>query len=200
MSAELKLNEKFKTYKSFADEVIFFKFIYSEEDLKGAAASSTSDKREEGEKDDTVFKPEFVHQIFGDEETIFGYKGLRISYYLTPGLLDAYIGLSYKERISPQRYDGIEADDVYEAFTKFGCSPGFTRNLDVFCAEKLAADRAFKPYGIKIHEYQRTLKPVDYKLPVTSHSYEIYKSKILNFLFLFIFLCQTIIFFCLFFF
>ena len=154
-----KLFEKLKAFKCYADECIFFKYIFGESDLKN---------------DENSFKAEFVHQIFGEEETIFGYKNLRVNYYLTPGLLDACISLAYKEKISPQRYEGIEADDVYDAFTKFGCSPGYTRNLDVFCSEKLAADREFKPFGVKVHEYQREMKSIENGSPNNS-TYEIYK-------------------------
>ncbi len=151
-----KLFEKLKAYKCYADECIFFKYIFDESDLT------------KPDTDETVFKPEFVHQIFGDEETIFGYRGLRVNYYLAPGTLEACISLDYKEKLTAQRFDGIDADDVYESFTKFGCSAGFTRNPDVFCSEKLPIDRQFKPYGTKIHEYAR-------QVGSTSRSFEVYK-------------------------
>jgi histone acetyltransferase 1 len=164
MAAEIqssKLFEKLKVYRCFADECIFFKYIFDESDLNRP------------DTDDTVFKPEFVHQIFGDEETIFGYKGLRVNYYLTPGTLEACINLDFKEKLTAQRFDGIEADDIYEAFTKFGCSAGFTRNPDVFCSEKLVADRQFKPYGAKVHEYTREVKSANGSS--SSRSFEVYK-------------------------
>jgi histone acetyltransferase 1 len=156
-----KMFDKLKAYKCFADECIFFKFIFSADDLKQLDKKAV-------EADDTVFKPEFVHQIFGDEETIFGYRGLRVNYYLTPGSLEAHIGLDYVEKVT-ERFDGLEPDDVLDAFAKFGCSPGFTRNLDVFCAEKLPADKLFRPFGIKCHEYQRASNNSK-----TRH-YEVYK-------------------------
>lgn len=173
--------EKLKVYNNYANECIFFKYIFDEADLKeneeSEAADSSSRKKSTngggkenhmngvvagrsgswGSKSDNckqVFKPEFTHQIFGDDESIFGYRNLRIDYYLTPGLLEAYIGLKYKDKVSAQRFDGIEPDDVYDAFTKFGCSPGFTRQLDVFVSEKLKKDAEFRPFGNKIHEYK----------------------------------------------
>lgn len=142
-----KLYEKLKQYKNFANDCIHFKFIFNQNDLKNHDENS--------DQESMVFRPEFTHQIFGDDEEIFGYKNLRIDYFLTPGYLDAYIGLSCKEKVSSKRFDGIEPDDVYSAFIKFGCSPHFTRNLDVFCSEKLKADKEFKPFGQKIYEYSR---------------------------------------------
>ncbi|CAF1015982.1 unnamed protein product [Brachionus calyciflorus] len=140
-----KLYEKLKAYKNYANDCIFFKYVFTENDI-------------ETKDESALFKPEYTHQIFGDDEEIFGYKSLRIDYLLTPGYLDAYIGLSCKEKLSPQRFDGIEPDDVYDAFTKFGCTPNFTRNLDTFCSDKLKADIEFKPFGQKVYEYFRNDK------------------------------------------
>ena len=155
-----KLFEKLKVYKNDANECISFKYIFDHSDLK---ESSSND---EENTNPNVFKPEYTHQIFGDEESIFGYKNLKVNYFLTPGLLDAYIGLSYKEKITPKRFDGIEPDDVYGAFEEFGCSPGYTKDLKVF-SEKLSQDAQFRPFGTKIWEYT--------KPKVNNYIYEIYK-------------------------
>jgi histone acetyltransferase 1 len=173
-----KLAEKLKAYNNYANECIFFKYVYDESDIVNEESKNgTSDIA-----DQKTFKPEFTHQIFGDDEAIFGYKSLRINYYLTPGLLDACICLKYKEKISPQRFEGIEADDVYGEITKFGCSPGFTTNLDTFCSQKLKQDMSFIPFGEKIYEYTDESRPVLAKKanitngsPKETKSYEIYK-------------------------
>lgn len=159
-----KLFEKLKVYKNYSNDSIFFKYIFNESDIP-----DEDSKRPLADQDENVFKPEYTHQIFGDEEVIFGYKNLRINYYLTPGLLDAYIGLSYKEKVSPQRFEGIEPDDVFASFVEFGCSPGFTRNLNVFRTEKLAQDFEFRPYGTKICQYSREL------IQNETSNYEIYR-------------------------
>lgn len=103
MSGEIssKLFEKLKVYKNYSNDCIFFKYIFDENDIP-------DEENKKSVADTNVFKPEYTHQIFGDEEIIFGYKNLRIDYFLTPGNLDAYIGLSYKEKVSPQKFDGIE--------------------------------------------------------------------------------------------
>jgi histone acetyltransferase 1 len=149
-----KLLQKLESYKADANQCTHIKFIYDETDI-----NCDSDKN-------PIFKPEYTHQIFGDDELIFGFKNLTVNYYLTPGLMHAYVGLNYAEKITPQRFDGIEPDDVYDALQKFGCSPGFTRNLDLFCSDKLKQDLEFRPFGKKIHEYTT---PNDFK------KYEVYK-------------------------
>ena len=166
-----KLIEKLKSYKVYSNDCIFFKLVFSENDL--------NDKKESK----NVFIPEFTHQIFGEEEIIFGYKNLQVNYYLTPGSMHAYIGLDYFDKISPQRFDGIEADDVYEAFQKFGCSPGFTRNLDTFCTDKLPLDYEFKPFGIKIHEYSRGSSSSKFEVyKVDSTNNEFHNQKFIDYL------------------
>jgi hypothetical protein len=56
-----KLFEKLKIYKNFSNECIFFKYIFDAEDL------SSEDSKKPADDSDT-FKPEYTHQIFGDEE------------------------------------------------------------------------------------------------------------------------------------
>ncbi len=150
--ATSKLFEKLKAYKNFSNDSIFFKYIFDESDVQDA----NSKRPLEGDED--TFKPEFTHQIFGDDEIIFGYKNLHIDYYLTPGTLDAYIGVKSREKISPSRFDGIEPDDIYSSFKEFGCSPGFTKNIDTFCSDKLKKDLAFVPWGNKLCEYTREVE------------------------------------------
>lgn len=147
--------DKLKAYKAYSNDVLFFKYVVDESDLTNSDSNENQFGNEQGNKLSLSpvteeFPPEFTHQIFGDEETIFGYKNLKINYYLTPGLLEAHIGINYSEKVSPRKFDGVEADDIYSQFVDFGCSPGFTRNLDTFCAEKIPQDRLFKPFGQKV--------------------------------------------------
>ena len=163
MTSESKLFEKLKPYKNDANSCISFKYIFDHSDLKTSEEDHPSS-----------FKPEYTHQIFGDDECIFGYKNLKVDYFLTPGSLDAYIGLNYKEKITPKRFDGIESDDVYGAFEEFGCSPGYTKDLNVF-TEKLNQDPHFRPFGKKIWDYSM---PLISNLSVnasSNHAYEIFK-------------------------
>jgi histone acetyltransferase 1 len=153
-SVENALFEKLKVYKNSANSAIAFKYIFDHSDLEESNETTTTT---------TSFHPEFTHQIFGDDESIFGYKSLSVEYMLTPGSLHAFIGLSYKEKIAPRKFGGIESDDVYAQLDAFGCSPGYDKDLKSF-ASKITQDKQFKPFGKKVWEYS-----------VQSGEYEIYK-------------------------
>lgn len=166
-----KLFEKLKLYKNDSNDSIYFKYIFDENDIKDENSKQSLDEDEES------FKPEYTHQIFGDDEIIFGYKNLHIDYYLTPGTLEAYIGIKSREKISPSRYEGIEPDDVYGSLKEFGCSPGFTKNIDNFFSEKMKKDLEFIPWGDKINEYSREIDSKKsvfeiYKLDASNPAYE----------------------------
>ncbi len=45
--------------------------------------------------DSLSFAPVFTHQVFGENEAIFGYKNLKVKLYYTPDTLTTYIGLKY---------------------------------------------------------------------------------------------------------
>lgn len=176
VDATSKLFEKLKAYKNFSNDSIFFKYIFDESDVNDVNSKQSL------EADENTFKPEYTHQIFGDDEIIFGYKNLHIDYYLTPGTLDAYIGIKSREKISPSRFDGIEPDDIYSSFKEFGCSPGFTKNIDTFCSEKLKKDLAFVPWGNKLCEYTREVEGKQsrfeiYKIDSSHSDYEDEKFK-----------------------
>ena len=56
-----KLFEKLKVYKNYSNECIFFKYVFDVDDI------SSEDSKKPADDTDT-FKPEYTHQIFGDEE------------------------------------------------------------------------------------------------------------------------------------
>jgi len=45
------------------------------------------------------FEPEFTHQIFRDDETIFGYKGLEVNVYMQAHLFKTLIEVTYAEKV-----------------------------------------------------------------------------------------------------
>ena len=40
-----------------------------------------------------------THQIYGDNENVFGYRGLKIDMWMTADTLDTYVGFSYDDKI-----------------------------------------------------------------------------------------------------
>lgn len=54
---------------------------------------------EDIEDDDTTFGPDMCHQVFGENENIFGYTDLRIKLYYTAASLQTYLGISYSDKV-----------------------------------------------------------------------------------------------------
>lgn len=52
------------------------------------------------ENDETSFSPDMCHQVFGENENIFGYTDLHIRLYYSAGSLQTYLGVEYSEKVS----------------------------------------------------------------------------------------------------
>lgn len=115
------------------------------------------------------FHPDMTHQIFGEQENIFGYKDLAIQLYYSAAKLNTYVNMKYTDKVSPEKDDGLQPDNVMEAVTK-DMPPGFYTNLDDYSA-CLAKDANFKPYGELLHSYTVNKDGTD-------HQFEIYKTDI----------------------
>ncbi|XP_026761468.1 histone acetyltransferase type B catalytic subunit [Galleria mellonella] len=109
------------------------------------------------ENDDTSFGPEMCHQVFGENENIFGYTDLHIRLYYSAGSLQTYLGIEYTDKIEPSKSDGMRADDVEGALKKV-LAPGYVTNLDHFIS-LLDKDKSFTPHGQLLHAF--TVTPND---------------------------------------
>ncbi|CAD0204803.1 unnamed protein product [Chrysodeixis includens] len=138
------------------NEVLEFKLVRSVDDL---------------ENEDTSFGPEMCHQVFGDNENIFGYTDLHIRLYYSAGSLQTYLGIEYTEKIEPNKSEGMKADDVEGALTKV-LAPGYVTNLDHFVSI-LKKDESFVPHGQMLHAF--TVTPFD---GGDKRSFEVYFSEI----------------------
>ena len=58
------------------------------------------------------FEPEFTHQVFREDETIFGYKELRIDIFQSAHLFKTYVKVRFAEKVKSTLNP---ADDVIEA-------------------------------------------------------------------------------------
>src|SRR5436190_3945898 len=59
-----------------------------------------------------TFHPDFTYPIFGEAETIYGYKGLAINLSLASWDFRGYLKVTWDQKINPSL--GIEAEDVVE--------------------------------------------------------------------------------------
>lgn len=77
-----------KAFISDALEVVEFKLLREAKDIE----------------DTETFHPEMAHQIFGQEESIFGYKDLKIQLYYTAGPLDVYFNTEYSKKVGSNHH------------------------------------------------------------------------------------------------
>ncbi|XP_034836050.1 histone acetyltransferase type B catalytic subunit [Maniola hyperantus] len=106
---------------------------------------------EDIEDDDTTFGPDMCHQVFGENENIFGYTDLRIKLFYSAASLQTYIGISYSDKIDPKISGGLKPDDAEGALQKV-LAPGYVTNIDQFVS-MLKKDRQFKPHGILVQTF-----------------------------------------------
>jgi len=101
--------------------------------------------------EDVTFKPDMSHQIFGDSESIFGYKDLRINLYCTAARMITYVDVKYSDKLTPQRAEGVLPDDILKALNEH-LQPGSLTKLDDFISA-LSKEHHFKPPGDLTHAY-----------------------------------------------
>ena len=65
----------------------------------------------------SYFKPKYTYPIFGDEETIIGYKDLKVLLYLSSAGLDPFIKLEFSEELDFKKH-GAKSDDIIAQINK----------------------------------------------------------------------------------
>ena len=121
-----------------ANTAVEFKLIRSIEDLDNDAAS---------------FHPEFTHQLFGDTEMIFGYRGLKIKLYFSASKLRVYFVKEATEEVDPANSQGVSADPIVAIINQKMELPQHFNNIDKF-VQCLENEADFRPHGEKLHEFQ----------------------------------------------
>lgn len=104
-----------------ANDVVAFRLVSTAADMDAAE----------------VFEPEFTHQIFREDETIFGYKDLEVNVYLQAHLFKAYVEVKYAEKVQSSLNP---ADDVLGTLKKHLGADVFTDRAAFLSA--LEADAA----------------------------------------------------------
>ncbi|XP_013395370.1 histone acetyltransferase type B catalytic subunit [Lingula anatina] len=131
------LVSRLEEFKCDANEAVSMKLVRDQADFE-----------DEGQS----FHPDMSHQIFGESESIFGYKDLQVSLYYSAGRLITYLGIKYSEKVSAQEFDGVIADDIEKQIAE-QIPPGYMTNSDDFLAS-LDKEVNFKPFGELLHSYK----------------------------------------------
>lgn len=129
--------EALEAYVVSANDVVQFKLVMTTDDI---------------EDDDIAFPPEMSHQIFGEGESIFGYRDLQVRIYYGCCSLTPYLGMSYTEKIDVKKSDGVQADDVLKAILE-KLPSGVHTNIDEFVS-LLPKEPTFRPYGELLHSFK----------------------------------------------
>ncbi|GAA5848528.1 hypothetical protein JCM8547_004540 [Rhodosporidiobolus lusitaniae] len=118
--------------------------------LARSKAQTAALSEEEHELVDS-FAPTFVYPIFGEQETIFGYKGLEIDYRFASGSLAQYLHVSFESKF-PETAT-VKADDPEKTLYEF-IPPSYVKDLATF-EETVEKDaESFRPLGNKIGAYR----------------------------------------------
>ena len=137
-----------------------------------------------GDADDVSFAPGMTHQIYGEQENVFGYRDLRIDLMMTAASLRAWVDHSYTEKVTDDtvkaaaELDGIEADPVVPPLVEVLAEGQLAKNADEFRAA-VKADETFKPMGDKVHEFTvKKAEGEDESGPAVSRTFEVYKADV----------------------
>ncbi|KAL8293125.1 hypothetical protein RQP46_000819 [Phenoliferia psychrophenolica] len=97
------------------------------------------------------FSPAFVYPIFGQEETIFGYRDLEIHFRFASGSLKQYLSVTSAAKF-PETGD-VKADDPEQTLYGF-IPPDYAKQLPAFAATVEQDAVEFVPCGTRIGAYR----------------------------------------------
>ncbi|XP_035900744.1 histone acetyltransferase type B catalytic subunit [Anopheles stephensi] len=124
------------------------------------------------ENEELVFAPEMAHQIFGESESIFGYRDLKIEIMASAGPLDLYFDISYTKKVEELQTEGLKADDVEKSLADMVENGSYYTNVDEFKRVHASKAPAFRPIGTKVDEFKY---PPDGKDSTgTARTFEVY--------------------------
>ncbi|CAH2305754.1 histone acetyltransferase type B catalytic subunit [Pelobates cultripes] len=135
MAGLTAMEKKLAEYKCNTNEAIKLKLVRFQEDI---------------EDESMTFNPEYSHQLFGDDEVAFGYKGLQIQLYYSAGSLSTMFRVLYKSKVN-DKFDSVQADDVESKIREI-IPAGFCTGTDDFVSF-LEKEVNFKPFGTILHTY-----------------------------------------------
>lgn len=122
-----------------------------------------------------TFHPDFTYPIFGEAETIYGYKGLSINLSFARWDMQPFLKVTWDQKINPTF--GIEAEDVTDTMKEYLPEGSLLQQIyltvDVLYDENdfqmYLANPSFKPPGDAIDSYT-----------LNSNTYTVYKSTLQN--------------------
>jgi histone acetyltransferase 1 len=65
-----------------------------------------------------TFHPSFTYPIFGEAESIYGYKGLKVRLGFASWDMRSWINVSWRQKLT-QTIEGVEVDDVADILEEY---------------------------------------------------------------------------------
>ncbi|GLB35455.1 putative catalytic component of the histone acetylase B (HAT-B) complex [Lyophyllum shimeji] len=119
--------------------------------LRLSLVRSTEDKKSLAEDESyESFHPTFTYPIYGDDQKVYGYKGLDIDLRFASGSLAQYLNVKYDERLPTTS----TVDDVEGTLSDF-IPPGYFKDEQQFLNLVEQDATRFRPSGQLIYSYTR---------------------------------------------
>uniref|UniRef100_A0A2C9GV91 Histone acetyltransferase type B catalytic subunit n=1 Tax=Anopheles dirus TaxID=7168 RepID=A0A2C9GV91_9DIPT len=150
-----------KGFVSYALDCTRFRLVRDEADL---------------ENEELVFAPEMAHQIFGESESIFGYRDLKIEIMASAGPLDLYFDISYTKKVEELQTEGLKADDVEKSLAEMVENGSYYTNLDEFKRVYASKTATFRPLGTKVDEFKFPATDSQERETAGARTFEVYVS------------------------
>ncbi|CAJ0600256.1 unnamed protein product [Cylicocyclus nassatus] len=124
--------------------------------------------------------PEFAHQHFGDNETIYGYEDLAVNVYYSDATMYVYPQLSFSKAVSSVEKDMKEDDVIGKLREQL---PSDQMNMMMDTKEQfqvmLAKQKNFKPFGELITKFTAKEKFFElYKITESSPDFDNYLARV----------------------
>ncbi|KAJ2397266.1 histone acetyltransferase 1 [Coemansia sp. RSA 2559] len=120
-------------------------------------ADNEEEDEDEGDGADVIqFHPMFTYQMYGQQERVFGYKGLRINLHYAAGSLATLLDIAYTKRIDQMETSlpvVLKADDIETPMRNQLSANALCSSKQEFASRVAADTREFRPHGKKCHEY-----------------------------------------------
>ncbi|XP_053681272.1 histone acetyltransferase type B catalytic subunit [Anopheles nili] len=150
-----------KGFVSYALDCTRFRLVRDEKDI---------------ENDELVFSADMAHQIFGESESIFGYRDLKIDIMASAGPLDLYFDISYTKKVEELHTEGLKADDVEKSLANLVENGCYYTNLSEFKRVIASKAETFQPLGTKVDEFRYPVDGQARSTQAATRTFEVYVS------------------------
>ncbi|CAG2169824.1 unnamed protein product [Oppiella nova] len=164
MAGSSLMKSRFESFICDANESVAIQLVCSDNELDNEPHNHAIKE----------FNPEFSHQLFGDNESIFGYSDLRVKLYYSSAKLNCFLSIGFTDKVTKDETNGIEADDVVDTIRQ-KLSLKLCSSMDEF-RSLLSKESQFIPYGKLMDSFS-----IDWKTDEkqTKRHFEIYSADIL---------------------